>query len=91
MITGTAGLKLGWRLGVLAQLLDPLETLPDGRFRSHRSSRAGELARADGEQKSNDQRWKARKVTVHAEVENPSPSGARFTVDWSSRVGSLRG
>jgi hypothetical protein len=47
--------------------------------------------RADGEQKSNDQRWKARRVTVRAGVENPSPSRARFTVDWSSRVGSLRG
>jgi hypothetical protein len=76
------------QLGVLAQLLDQLEGLPDGRFRSRRSSPAG-LARADGEQKSNDQRWNARRVTGMRGVENPSPSRARFNVDWSSRVQPL--
>jgi hypothetical protein len=73
------------RLGVLAQLLDQLEALPDERFQSRRSSREGSLARADGEQKSNDQRWKARRVTGMRGRESLALR-VRFTVDWSSRV-----
>jgi hypothetical protein len=72
-------------LGVLAQLLDQLERqLPDGRFRSRQLYRAGETRAS--RRRTEEQRWKARRVTVHAGGENPSASRARFKVDWNSRV-----
>jgi Transposase len=68
IIRDGGGLKLGWR-GTSASSRN-CSTSSKG-CRTDASGRAsrlarGRLARADGEQKSNDQRWKARRVTVRA-------------------------